>query len=981
MKYFFDKINYLNEVINKNDTSEKTISSVTQLLKDEKLKEHFFNNLKSEIWIEPLFKYGFFKKPIGPVKTEGGISFPFWVESMFLARVLPIDDSMVDLLIKIVLSIDTNNERIHEDIVDIIMGLPDGKISPLLEYELNWIEKTSYIYMSLPLKYQDLMNYLSKTSHDEYAIKFAKNLFLLLPDPKPLQMGEDELSFLIPTPQTKFERYNYQEIVKNTIPNLFKKNPLKTIEFLSSLLNKWIELSRKRKEPKIYYDYSHIWRQQIDSSDEKRAYSISDTLVSTLKELVVEYLNNNPNNICEINEVFENYKWGIYRRFSMYILRYFPDPGLLKKYLVDYNYFTDTMVHNEYAILLKYRFGDLSLTEQNKILNWIEKGPDIDLIKKNYREFNEKSITDVELDDRIISWKRKKLRPLSNSLSAEMKEKYRQYLDSDKTIEDDDILHIRTSKVTWGPSSPYSVDDFKDLTIKQIIQKVKMWERPQGHMDPSPEGLGRVLSSLVKTRTKELSKEAELFIGLEPNYIRGFISGLNEHVRNKKDIHWLPVLKLCDWVIKQPYVIKGRDQSSEDWDNYDVNWGWTRKSIADLLGTGLGGNHFEIPFKYRGKIWNLLSELIEDSDPTIEREKESLKERWDPFTNSINCTRGEAMHSIIQYGLWCKRSIEANRKKLFSFDDAIELSEILTLHLDHRHEKSFAVQSVYGHWFPWLLLLDEKWTSKYITKVFPLEKIKHDYWRAAWQGYINFRSPYNNVLKYLNNSYNYAINESIGYGDKDEEYYPENTHENLVKHILTYYWRGKIKLTSSGLITKLFNVAPQKLRAYAINFAGISMHESPGPVEEKFINPLLKLWNWRIKEFNNCDNPNEYIDELSNFGTWFGSGKLDDDWSLSQLEFVLEKCQKLTNRDWVMKHLSKITMSNPQRIIKISKLILSLDLKPWEIHSWEDELREILNQIKDNGSSRDKEYALELIDLLGALGEFKYRDLWEVLNQ
>lgn len=981
MQNFFDKLEILDKVIDSNNTSDSNMKSVVGFLEDAKLKEHFFNNLKSDIWIKPLFENGFFKNPLDPIKTEEGISFPFWVESRYLTRVLPVDDKLVDLLIKMVMSFETNNERVHEDIIDIIIGLPKDKILPLLDYELKWIENTSYIYMSLPHKYQELMNHLSKIGHDEYAIKFAKSLLLLLPDPKPLQMGDDEHSFLIPTPQTKFERYNYQEILKDTIPNIFEKNPLNTINFLSGLLNKWIELSRKRKEPNKYYDFSHIWRPQLDSSDEKRTYSISDTLVSTLKELVVEYLNNNPNKIGEINEVFESYKWGIYRRFSMYILRYFPDPGLLKKYLINYNYFTDPLVHNEYAILLKYRFSNLRLTEQNKILEWIEKGPDIHLIKKNYREFKGKAITDVELDDRIISWKRKKLLPVSNSLSEEMKNKYRQYIDSDKTIKDDDILHVRTSKVTWGPTSPYSVHDFKDLTIKQIVKKVKKWKHPKGHMDPSPEGLGRVLSSLVKTRIKDLSKEANLFIDLEPNYIRGFISGLNEYVRNKKDIHWLPVLKLCDWVIKQPYVIKGRDQSSEDWDNYDVNWGWTRKNIADLLGNGLGGNHSEIPFKYRGRIWNLLSELMEDADPTIEREKESLKERWDPFTNSINCTRGETMHSIIQYGLWCKRSIEANRKKLFSFDDAIELSEIFTLHLDHRHEKSFAVQSVYGHWFPWLLLLDEKWTNNHMKKIFPLEKIKHDYWKAAWQGYINFRSPYNNVLKYLNKSYNYAINESIGYGDKDEEYYPENTHENLVKHLLTYYWRGKIKLTARGLIIKFFNIAPQKLRAYAINFAGFSLHDAPGHIEDKFIKPLVILWEWRIKVFKNSDIPNEYIDELANFGAWFGSGKLDNDWSLNQIEFVLEKCERLTNKEWVFKHLSKIVMVNPKKVIQICKLILGLDLKPWEIQSWDDELREIINQIIEKGSSRDKEYAKELIDLLGTLGEFKYRDLWVVLNQ
>ncbi len=936
--------------------------------------EKFFSEINDQIWIKPLFEKGFFQKPLKVIKNSDGITFPVWVESRYLAKVAPYKGKVASIIMDVVLTWDTDNERVHEDIIDIIMGLPSNKIEPLIEKELEWIEKTPYIYMSLPHKFQELINYLSKEGIDEYALKIAKSLLILLPDPKPINMGDN---YFVPTPKTKFDRYLYTEIVRETIPNIYKDKPLITTDFLCGLLNHWIELRRRNGE---HYDYSYLWRPQIDKSDERSVYRISDTLVSTIKKISIEYLNDNPKNSNEINDIYEKYSWAIFRRFSMYILQNFPEPLLLNKYLINYDYFIDTTVYNEYGILLKYRYTELKEEEQNKLLEWVDNGPDIDFIKKSHKDRHKKQITDTKLNERIISWKRKKLLPIFNSLNKDLKEKYAYILGDKKEIQDEDIIHFRSSKTWVGPTSPYTVDELKEKSIKDIIQLLKKWKPTEGHMDPSPEGLGRVLKSFITERAQEISKEAHQFIGLEPNYIRGLISGLNDQVKNKEEIHWLPVLKLCDWIMEQRIVIEGREQLSNDWDSYDVNWESTRKNIADLFGNGLSGQGPEIPFKYRERIWNVLSELMNDADPTIKREKESLKERWDPFTDSINCTRGEAMHSIIQYGLWCKRSIEANRKKLFSFDDAIELSEILTLHLDHRHEKSLAVHSVYGHWFPWLLLLDEKWTNNHVTKIFPLEKIKHDYWKAAWQGYINFRSPYNNVLKYLNKSYNYAINESIGYGDKDEEYYPENTHENLVKHILTYYWRGKIKFTPSGLITKLFNIAPQKLRAYAINFAGISLHESPIPIEDKYLNPLIKLWEWRIKEFNNSDNPSEYIDEISNFGAWFGSGMLDTDWSLCQLEFVLEKCKILTNKEWVFKHLTKIVLSNPKRIIKICKSIFSMDLKPWEIHRWEDEIREILEQINNSGSTYDKREALELIDLLCTLGQFQYRDLWASLQ-
>lgn len=939
--------------------------------------ERFFNKIKDQIWIKPLLDEGFFKKPTEKVKTDDGISFPFWVESKYLARATPFKGRLADLIVEIVLTWETDNERVHEDIVDIIKGLPNNKIAPLLDKEIVWIDNTKYIYMSLPQKYKELVNHLISIGSDDYALKFAQCLLKLSPDPKPIYMGNNYYSR---TPQTKFIQYQFEEIVRDAVINIYKNNPLITVGLLCGLLNQWIEFSGKTKDTDKYHDSSYIWRPQIGKSDDRRTYEISDSIINALTNLTVEYLENNPKNTIEINNILEKYSWSIFKRISMYLLRKFPNRMLLEKYLINSKYFIDISVQNEYAILLKYRYNELEEKAKNKLLEWVDNGPDVEFIKKNHMDLYKKPITESELNERITSWKKKRLLPFYNSLTEKLKENYSTIVGPITEVRDEDFMHFRSSKTWVGPTSPYSVDELKDKSIEEIIKLIKKWKPTEENMAPSPEGLGRVLTSLVATKTKEVSREARRIIGLEPNYVRGFISGLNDQVKNNKEIYWLPVLELCKWVIKQPTIIAGRDQLSNDWDNFDVNWGWTRKRIADLLGNGLSGHSTEIPLRYRDKIWDILSVIIEDSDPTIDREIESYKDRWDPFTESINCTRGEAMHSLIQYGLWCKRSIEAKRKKQFSFEDAKELEKKLDLHLDHRHEKSLAVHSVYGYWVPWLLLMDQNWTISNIKKIFPLRKNKYYYWKAAWLGYINFRSPYNNVLKYLNRSYHFAIKQTQDYDEDNEQSYLENHHNHLAEHLIVYYWRNKLDLTQSGLIHKYFNTAPQELRSYAINFVGRSLRDYPGTVEEEFLNPFIKLWDWRINEFKGSSNPNEFIDELSNFGAWFESGKLDNEWSLNQLKFVLENCKKLTDKNRVFKQLSRITLSNPIKVIKICKSIINLKLKPWDIYSWKEELREILKQINEQGSKEDKMEALELIGILGSLGQFDYQDLWETMK-
>ena len=79
----------------------------------------------------------------------------------------------------------------------------------------------------------------------------------------------------------------------------------------------------------------------------------------------------------------------------------------------------------------------------------------------------------------------------------------------------------------------------------------------------------------------------------------------------------------------------------------------------------------------------------------------------DPATLSLNTTRGQAFHGVVRYALWLQRHSEDPDK--FSFSDAPEVKAVLDAHLDVNRDPSLAIRSVYGQWFPWLVLLDRDW--------------------------------------------------------------------------------------------------------------------------------------------------------------------------------------------------------------------------------------------------------------------------------
>src|SRR5207248_3647687 len=88
----------------------------------------------------------------------------------------------------------------------------------------------------------------------------------------------------------------------------------------------------------------------------------------------------------------------------------------------------------------------------------------------------------------------------------------------------------------------------------------------------------------------------------------------------------------------------------------DPDWTWTRQSIARLLRDGCERIAANIPFDSRALVWDLISTLTNDQNPSVDYERNragSLK----PITLSINTTRGEAMHAVIAYAAWIHRHL------------------------------------------------------------------------------------------------------------------------------------------------------------------------------------------------------------------------------------------------------------------------------------------------------------------------------------
>ena len=118
-----------------NEMVEKVLASV----KKETDREYFFSRLNNPLWIEPLYKSGYFSDPLGKKVLPGGyVQYPYWPELSYLVAIA---EEAPDQVVKIVLSLpETNNPRVYEDALSIALKLKGQQSAKLLPKLIEYIK-------------------------------------------------------------------------------------------------------------------------------------------------------------------------------------------------------------------------------------------------------------------------------------------------------------------------------------------------------------------------------------------------------------------------------------------------------------------------------------------------------------------------------------------------------------------------------------------------------------------------------------------------------------------------------------------------------------------------------------------------------------------------------------------------------------------------------------------------------------------------
>jgi hypothetical protein len=945
----------------------ETVKKAMSAIKRAADAEYFFNQLKSPDWVKPLLQEGFFRSPPAPVRDGNYISYPAWPESRYLVRMASVQPETV---MEIALQIpDTENARVQDDLIEVALALPP-RLTVRLMCKVNaWAQSPRLLLF--PEKLGNLISHLARGGQATSALDVARTLLAIVPAPQRNIDLPADMPQLKPQAEARFDTWNYQEILKKNIPDLVTVTGLDALILLCDLLESAITLSRQRAEDSESIDHSYIWRPAIEDNSQNHPHGLRHSLVSAVRDAAEQITKADRRALPALLQILEQRRRPIFHRIGLHLLRVFADTVFerIEQQLTDRTIFDNHTLRHEYYLLLQAQFKNLDGDKKAKILHWIEEGPDLKSLKETQKETRGKELTDEELTKFAHSWRLTRLAAIKADLDSEWKAYYEKWITELGEPDHPEFVSYMTSWV--GPTSPKRDEELRSMSVGAVVSFLTNWKPTEEHMAPSPEGLGRVLASVVALDPERFADTAQQFQGLDPTYVRAVISGFRDAVQHNRSFNWRFVLGLCLWVVKQPRQIEGRETEYSD---LDPGWVWARKSIAELLEAGFGADQVRIPFDMRELVWQVLQPITEDPEPTPEDETRYAGSNMDPASLSINSTRPQAIHATVRYALWVKRNLEESGDggTARDFDDMPEAREVLNAHLDPLRDPSLAIRSVYGQWFPWLFLLDPNWATANASKIFPLDESHRELFYAAWNTFVMFCDAYDNVLEVLRPQYAAAV-ENMG-SDISASEQSDHAEERLSEHLMIFFWRGKLGLEDRhGFFARFWSKADDRLAAHAIEFIGRSLSNTEGDVPHDILGRLQELWHQRLELARGSPQPKDHKNELAAFGWWFASGKFDDKWAIAQLKEVVSVVRKIDPDHLVVERLAKIAAEMPADAVECLRLIVDSEDERWGIYSWRDDARIILSTAIAGTNEEAKTAAIDLIHHLGAKGYSDFR--------
>lgn len=921
---FFEPMDDIDKALKRANTPNKPtpnqVKQVLPLLQKPGYATYFYQRLSNPLWVAELRKNNQFS-------FKSSATTAYWPQADYLARVAADVPKQVVEIVKV--NKDVSDLRVCEHFVDALTAIPVQYSTEVVAIVASWPEKVGTSHSSLAHKLSDLLaKWIGAGKFDE-SLLLTKELLTLKPrkrDANSPFSGDDE-------PISIISEWDYEQIIEKNLPALAALNPLPVVEMIIGRLD---SISSARSRRRSGEEYSWIWRPAIERHKENHGLqNIKQLLVTGLRDVVEKMLIESRPDSAKALDLLVGAKSKLVKRIALHSARMAGSTldNHAQKYLLDKVFFDDLNYRHEYALLAKEKFGLLSQKNQQMIIKWIL---DADDVRPEY----------------ISHYQLQRLQPIADYLSGEIKKKYQQLLTKHGEPKFSEFNSLHTS---WmGPTSPKTKEELVAMGPAAVLEFAKNWKAKKEPEEPSQEGLGRIIAEVVTDNHVPYISDPAQYKGASSSVIGYVLHGLKNAQARIKSEEWENILKI--WM---NWVEEAADHSQDEESN------WPYKAMADLLRDGLHSTDKPIPIALQAVIWQALQPLVRHPDPTPELEKSQVNDNWDPASLAINSVRGEAMHALIEYGLWLMRE----KKDITDlWKEFPEYFDELDFHLDINKDSSLAVRSVYGQYLPWVILLSPKWFKKRSSQIFPHEGELFEYWSAAWDSYTAFCALYNNVAKELVDEYAFAM-KHLGNQRSSRRF--EYAQDGLSHHLVLLYARGFSDLKEGSIFNDFWKAADKDMKRKMLHYVG-RLFRDDKKIPEEILERLQALWDFVIT----TTDP-EALEALTELSDWYTFAPFDQKWTIDTLIKSLEKSEGRANIDvhYITK-LQEDARKYPHEVATAMSLCFASSSNDrWAVYHFAGAIKIILKILVESKNKQAKEKAIALIHDLGQRGMLELRDL------
>jgi hypothetical protein len=918
--------------------------------------DYFFDRLTSPEWIGPLRERRFFSEPPPQyVDDQGYVRVPGWSASRYLARVA---EASPDLVLEVIASIDTNNERVQEDFVDAALAMPVGQARRIAKRLTVWLGERDHLYYLLPRKTVDLVCRLAADGAVEEAIDLLGALFTPHADPR----EHGWRAHL----RARFSAWEYDQLLRRIVQDALPHAPAEFLAALLQLLTAGLTLLDRDESGGPHDDASRIWRVRV-ADDSDRSSKVEEALTSAVRDAAVAIRKTQLLADEELVRLLAARPGELIRRITMHTLRQPPEPNLevVLPYVLDLDELTSAEPSPEFRELLTTTSTRLSSTQLRMLVEASERGPDVDRYRERATRSGERPPTDEEVASYISFWRIGRLRLLKDALTGGALANYQRLVAEHGEVEIPLSWEVHLS---WGSTSPLSAEELADKSDEELLAFLHDWGPEEQWGGPSVEGLAQALGVVAQRDPLRISRLAPQLRGLRPVYVQWLLHGLQEAIREGRRFDWSSLLDLLTWVAAQPReLIGGR---GGDYGDSDPGWVWTRREVAALLERGLNARGAcAMPLQERRRVWEAIAAISEDADPTPEHEERYGGHNMDPVTLSLNTTRPQGLQAAVAYAVWLyhAQTPDDQQPSAAFFARSPEVPALLEAHLDPAQDPSVAVRAVFGRSFSNLFALDRGWATANAASIFPTEDSAVR--EAAWGSYVIYTPPYNNVLDVLRPVY---LRSAVlaGSDGRHFDWMNAGPAAKLGEHLATFYWRGVITLDDE-LLTTYWRNATSAARAHTVDFLGRSAHQAT-TLTGDVLDRLLAFWTWAREN----TRPGEAVGERAGFVWWFASNGLPVEWRLQQMTELLQAGVRPQAEFLIADMLSSLAEQHPLAAAQILRLWLEGG-EPWTVDGHREQIEQVLRAAYRAGDPDARRVAEETANWLGAKGFRQFRAVVE----